>query len=85
MNGNPIDLGATYRVALNNFLADGGDNFTVFRQGTNRFFGEIDLDAFATWLTANNPVAGSADEPDHARSLDRRRGAASGRPRRTLC
>jgi 5'-nucleotidase len=56
VNGSPIDLGATYRVALNNFLADGGDNFTVFRQGTNRFFGEIDLDAFATWLTANNPV-----------------------------
>ena len=56
VNGNPINLGATYRVALNNFLADGGDNFTVFRQGTNRFFGEIDLDAFATWLTANRPV-----------------------------
>jgi 5'-nucleotidase len=56
VNGAPIDLGATYRVALNNFLADGGDNFTVFRQGTDRFFGEIDLDALATWLTAHNPV-----------------------------
>jgi 5'-nucleotidase len=57
INGVPIDTAATYRVALNNFLADGGDNFTVFRQGTNRFFGEIDLDAFATYLLANNPIA----------------------------
>jgi hypothetical protein len=32
------------------FLADGGDNYTVFRQGTNRFVGEIDLDAFARYI-----------------------------------
>ena len=30
-NGTFVDKAASYRVALNNFTADGGDNFTVFR------------------------------------------------------
>ncbi len=44
-------------MTVNNFLADGGDNFTVFREGTSRHFGEIDLDAFARYLTANTPTS----------------------------
>ena len=43
LNGVPLVDGQTYRVTVNNFLADGGDNYTVLRQGTNRFYGEIDL------------------------------------------
>ena len=50
INGDLIDPAATYRVTTNNFLADGGDNYTVFREGTNRFVGEIDLDAFARYV-----------------------------------
>ena len=50
IGGAPLVTGATYRVTVNNFLADGGDNFTVFREGTSRHFGEIDLDAFARYL-----------------------------------
>ena len=50
INGVLLDPGATYRVTVNNFLADGGDNFTIFRTGTNRFVGEIDLDAFARYI-----------------------------------
>jgi 5'-nucleotidase len=57
INGMPIDPAASYRVTVNNFLADGGDGFTVLRQGTNRYFGEIDLDAFARYLEAHNPIA----------------------------
>ena len=30
----PLVLGRTYRVTVNSFLADGGDNFTVFQHGT---------------------------------------------------
>jgi 5'-nucleotidase len=56
IEGQPVDLAATYRVVLNNFLAEGGDSYSVFRQGTNRFFGEIDLDAFADYLIANDPI-----------------------------
>ncbi len=43
--GMPIDRAATYTVTVNSFLADGGDNFTVLRSGTNRLGGPIDLDA----------------------------------------
>jgi 5'-nucleotidase len=50
INGVLIDPTATYRVTVNNFLADGGDNFTIFRNGTNRYVGEIDLDAFSRYI-----------------------------------
>ena len=50
VNGVPLDPSATYRVTVNNFLADGGDGYSVFRNGTNRFVGEIDLDAFSRYV-----------------------------------
>lgn len=50
INGVLLDPGATYRVTVNNFLADGGDGYSVFRNGTNRYVGEIDLDAFARYV-----------------------------------
>ncbi len=50
LNGQPLDPAASYRVTINNFLADGGDNFTVFTQGTNRLGGDVDLDAFQNYL-----------------------------------
>ena len=37
-------------MTVNNFLADGGDNYSTFTQGTNRHVGEIDLDAFARYV-----------------------------------
>jgi 5'-nucleotidase len=44
-------------VTVNSFLADGGDNFAVLVDGTERLGGEIDLDAFVTYLGLNSPVA----------------------------
>jgi 5'-nucleotidase len=52
-----IDKAAAYRVAVNNFMADGGDNYTVFRSCTLPLGGEVDLDAFARYLGAHSPVA----------------------------
>ena len=52
-----IDKAASYRVAVNNFMADGGDNYTVFRSCTDPLGGEVDLDAFARYLGANSPLA----------------------------
>ncbi|PTA67350.1 bifunctional metallophosphatase/5'-nucleotidase [Deinococcus arcticus] len=52
LNGQAIDPAASYRVTVNNFLADGGDGFTVFAQGTNRLGGELDINAFQAFLTA---------------------------------
>jgi 5'-nucleotidase len=55
LNGVPIDAGTTYRVVANSFLSDGGDNFAAFAEGTNKLIGGPDIDAFATYLTANSP------------------------------
>ncbi len=57
LNGVPIDPAATYRVTMNNFLADGGDSFPEFRNGTNRVTRGFDVDAFANYLGAGAPVA----------------------------
>ena len=58
INGVTVVAGTSYRVAMNNFLADGGDNFPAFTQGTNPLGGEIDLDALTAYFAANpNGVA----------------------------
>lgn len=56
INGVALDPAATYRVTVNNFLADGGDGFSVLRNGTNRYVGEIDLDAFARYIESLGTV-----------------------------
>jgi 5'-nucleotidase len=53
----PIDKAASYRVVVNNFMADGGDNYSVFRSCTQPLGGDVDLDAFARYLAAHSPVA----------------------------
>jgi len=57
IDGVPIDPAATYRVTVNSFLADGGDNFTVLREGTDRLGGAQDLDAVEAWFADHSPVA----------------------------
>jgi len=56
LNSVPIDASATYRVTMNNFLADGGDGFPAFTGGTNRVTRGFDVDAFANYLGAHAPV-----------------------------
>ena len=53
----PISKTASYRVVVNNFMADGGDNYTVFRSCTQPLGGEVDLDAFARYLGKHTPLA----------------------------
>jgi 5'-nucleotidase len=55
--GVPVSETATYRVTVNNFLAGGGDGFSVLTGGKNVVTGMIDLDAFAAYLTAKSPVS----------------------------
>ena len=55
INGVPIEKAATYRISTNNFLSDGGDGFAAFAAGTNKFFGGLDIDAFASHLQAVSP------------------------------
>lgn len=49
-NGVSLDRAATYTVTVNSFIADGGDNFTVLRNGSNRVVGPVDLDAMITHI-----------------------------------
>ncbi|SMB79671.1 bifunctional metallophosphatase/5'-nucleotidase [Deinococcus hopiensis] len=61
LNGQPLDPSASYRVTVNNFLADGGDGFTVFAQGTDRLGGDIDIDAFSSYLKSKSVTPGAVN------------------------
>ena len=56
LNGAPIDPAASYRVTVNNFLAVGGDGFTVLTQGTAPRISVYDVDALNSYFQANSPV-----------------------------
>ncbi|WP_076261763.1 bifunctional metallophosphatase/5'-nucleotidase [Intrasporangium flavum] len=51
INGTPVSKTASYRIVTNNFLSDGGDNFPAFQGGTAKYFGGLDIDAFANYLS----------------------------------
>ena len=40
----------TYRVTVNNFMADGGDGYSTLIKGTNRIGGAQDIDALAAYM-----------------------------------
>ena len=56
IEGVPVDPGASYRVTVNSFLADGGDNFTALRNGTDRLGGDVDTDALEKYFVTHSPV-----------------------------
>ncbi|WP_405064106.1 bifunctional metallophosphatase/5'-nucleotidase [Kribbella sp. NBC_01505] len=60
--GQPIVDGTSYRIVTNNFLSDGGDGFPAFTTATNKFFGGLDIDAFANYLTAHDPYTPGATD-----------------------
>ena len=51
-NSAPLDQAAIYRVTVNSFIAAGGDNFLVLRDGANRVVGPVDLDALVSHVRA---------------------------------
>ncbi|MCC3763717.1 bifunctional metallophosphatase/5'-nucleotidase [Glycomyces sp. TRM65418] len=67
LHGEPIDMDRTYRVTVNSFLADGGDSFTVFAEGANRLFGELDVDAFEDYLAEFGTQASPIEAPEPGR------------------
>jgi 5'-nucleotidase len=60
LNGQPIDPAASYRVTVNNFLALGGDGFTVLKDATAPQFGLYDVDALHGYFRANSPIGPTA-------------------------
>lgn len=67
--GQPIDLGATFRVTTNSFLAQGGDSFTLLARQKDGVIGVSDLDALEAWLKGSElrtvPEAVRAVEVKH--------------------
>jgi len=58
LNGVPLNPAATYMVTVNNFLADGGDNFATFAAVTGaRLDGGNDLLALINYLGTYSPVS----------------------------
>ena len=57
IDGVPIDPEATYRVTANNFLADGGDDYNVFREGTERTGGDVDVAALVAYFESVSQAA----------------------------
>jgi 5'-nucleotidase len=55
LNGTTLVATQTYRVVVNNFLATGGDDFPILRDGTNRVTGDDDLVVLEAYLGSHNP------------------------------
>ncbi|MDX3379736.1 bifunctional metallophosphatase/5'-nucleotidase [Streptomyces sp. ME02-6991-2A] len=63
LNGAAIDPARTYRVAMNEFLAGGGDGFPALGQGTNKLVGASDLDLFNAYLAAHSTASAPLAPP----------------------
>jgi 5'-nucleotidase len=57
LDGRPVDPEASYRVTVNDYLASGGDGFTVAKEGTARQVGVYDADALFAYFKASSPVS----------------------------
>ena len=55
LDGKPIDPAADYRVTVSEFLANGGDGFSIFARQGGRTRGPTDLAALEAWLKADPP------------------------------
>ncbi|MFZ2510002.1 MAG: 5'-nucleotidase C-terminal domain-containing protein [Gordonia sp. (in: high G+C Gram-positive bacteria)] len=64
IDGQPLDLAATYTVSAFSFLGTGGDNFLAFQGAPYRDTGLIDRDVWIQYLRDHNPAA-----PDFARQI----------------
>ena len=65
LNGVAVDPAATYKVATNDFLANGGDGFTNLKGGTNRVTAPgFDVDALVAYL-GTGPIAPGPQDRIH--------------------
>ena len=56
INGLLVDPATRYRISVNNYLAEGGDQFYVLTQGLNRLGGALDLEALENYFKVNPKV-----------------------------
>lgn len=60
LHGQSLEPTQSYRVTVNNFLAEGGDGFVLLKEGTQRLGGAQDVDALVAYLGALPPREPSA-------------------------
>ena len=61
LDGVPLEGDEVYRVATLNFLAEGGDDFTAFTEGTNLTGGPEDLANLVDYFGANPDLSAPGD------------------------
>ncbi|MDB4868807.1 MAG: bifunctional 2,3-cyclic-nucleotide 2-phosphodiesterase/3-nucleotidase, partial [Cohnella sp.] len=57
-DGTKLDDNASYTIVVNDFMAAGGDSYTLLTKGTNRIPGPVDLDATIDYVKSK--AAGGA-------------------------
>ncbi|MBS1701354.1 MAG: 5'-nucleotidase C-terminal domain-containing protein [Armatimonadetes bacterium] len=57
INGEAVDVGKTYKVVVNNFMAGGGDNLATLKDVKKLDTGLSDIDAFVDYIKANSPLS----------------------------
>ena len=61
VNGQPLQVERDYRVTVNSFLADGGDNLPILREGRNRTVGMQSLEALVAYFGRQSPVSAGVE------------------------
>ncbi|QZY66139.1 bifunctional metallophosphatase/5'-nucleotidase [Providencia rettgeri] len=61
LNGKPLDMNKSYRVAANEFLATGGSRFSAFNQGKDHVYSLPDNEALMQYFKDNSPVSVPTD------------------------
>ena len=70
-NGQVLNPTKTYRITVNNFMANGGDGFTVLLGGTDRLGGAQDIDALTAYFAGYKAPAAPYNQADPGFSLPR--------------
>jgi 5'-nucleotidase len=68
LHGTAIDAAKSYRVTVNDYLALGGDGFTVLKDGTAKQYGVYDDEALFAFFGANSPI--TSGPPDRISRID---------------
>lgn len=55
--GIAIEPDRDYRITVNSYLADGGDNFAVLKEGRDRLEGLLDIEALEAYFKMRSPIS----------------------------
>jgi 5'-nucleotidase len=56
VNGTPLDVAATYTVAVSDYVAGGGDGYTALRSCSTLSTSGVDIDMLVNYLGAHRPL-----------------------------